>query len=81
VGGVKEKLLAAHRYGVREAIIPKLNEKAVQEDLPEEIRQEMKIHLVSRLDELLPLVFPSLELKLVVPPAVEPPQDRPLIVQ
>jgi ATP-dependent Lon protease len=81
VGGVKEKLLAAHRYGVREAIIPKLNEKAVQEDLPEEIRQEMKIHLVSRLDELLPLVFPSLELKLVVPPAVEPPQGRPLIVQ
>ena len=81
VGGIKEKLLAAHRYGIREVVIPKHNEKAVQEDLPEEIRKEMKIRLVSRLDELLPLVFPSLELKLVVPPPVEPSKDQPVILQ
>ena len=37
VGGLKEKLLAAHRYGIKKVIIPKLNEKAVLEDLTKEI--------------------------------------------
>jgi ATP-dependent Lon protease len=68
VGGIKEKLLAAHRYGIKEVIIPRLNEKAVQEDLPQEIRNELKIHLVSSLHEVLPIVFPELPLNLVTPP-------------
>ena len=67
VGGIKEKLLAAHRYGIKEVIIPNLNEKAVQEDLPEEIRNELKIHLVASLDEMLPIVFPDLPIKMVPP--------------
>ena len=67
VGGIKEKLLAAHRYGIKEVLIPKLNEKAMLEDLPEEIRKELKIHLVSSLDEVLPLVFPDLPVKMVPP--------------
>ncbi len=68
VGGIKEKLLAAHRYGIKEVLIPKLNEKAMLEDLPAEIRNEMKIHLVATLDELLPIVFPTLPMKIVPPP-------------
>jgi ATP-dependent Lon protease len=78
VGGIKEKLLAAHRYGIKEVIIPKLNEKAMLEDLPAEIRKEMKIHLAGTLDEVLLVVFPALSLK-VVPPqpkAPKPPEMR-----
>jgi ATP-dependent Lon protease len=76
VGGVKEKLLAAHRYGLKEVIIPKLNEKAMQEDLPEEIRKELKIHLVSNLDEALEIVFPSLKRELL-PPGPPKPETTP----
>lgn len=68
VGGIKEKLLAAHRYGIKEVLIPKLNASAVLEDLPEEIRKELKIHLIATLDEMLPLVFPDLPIKMVPPP-------------
>ena len=72
VGGIKEKLLAAHRYGIKEVIIPKLNEKAMEEDLPEEIQKEMKIHPVSNLDEALEIVFPSLKKEML--PAGPPPE-------
>jgi ATP-dependent Lon protease len=67
VGGLKEKLLAAHRYGIKKVIIPKLNEKAVQEDLTKEIREQLEIHLVSSLDEVLAIVFPSLAPRLLTP--------------
>ena len=67
IGGVKEKLLAAHRYGIKKVIIPKLNEKAVQEDLTQEIRDQLEIHLVSNLDEVLGIVFPSLTPGLLPP--------------
>ena len=72
VGGIKEKLLAAHRYGIKEVIIPKLNERAMEEDLPEEIQKEMKIHPVSNLDEALQIVFPSLKKQML--PAGPPPE-------
>ena len=39
VGGIKEKVLAAHRLGVKEVILPKRNEKAVKEDIPENVRE------------------------------------------
>jgi ATP-dependent Lon protease len=76
VGGIKEKLLAAHRYGLKEVIIPKLNEKAMEEDLPEEIRKDLKIHLVSNLDEALEIVFPSLKRELL-PPGPQKPETTP----
>jgi len=57
VGGIKEKVLAAHRLGVKEIILPKRNEKAVQEDLTDVVRAEVQIHLVSSIMEALPLVF------------------------
>jgi len=57
VGGIKEKVLAAHRLGVKEVILPKRNEKAVKEDLPEKVRNDLKIHLVSSIEEVLELAL------------------------
>ena len=56
IGGIKEKLLAAHREGIREAIIPRDN-KADLKDLPKNIAQEMTIHLVETMDEVLKMVL------------------------
>jgi ATP-dependent Lon protease len=55
VGGVKEKVLAARRHGIREIILPKQNEKNVREDLGEELRQDLRLHLVSAIEEVLAL--------------------------
>ena len=52
IGGLKEKLLAAHRNGIFEAIIPKENEKDLP-DIPDNIRAEMKMHFVEHMDEVL----------------------------
>jgi ATP-dependent Lon protease len=57
VGGIKEKVLAAHRMGIKEVILPKRNEKAVKEDIPDNVRQELKIHLVSSIEEVLELAL------------------------
>jgi ATP-dependent Lon protease len=57
VGGIKEKVLAAHRLGVKEVILPKRNEKAVKEDIPENVRADLKIHLVSSVEEVLDLAL------------------------
>jgi ATP-dependent Lon protease len=56
VGGIKEKLLAAHRAGIREVLIPARNEPDLEE-IPREVRDELKIHLIKRVDEVLPLVL------------------------
>ncbi|HEY0098311.1 MAG TPA: endopeptidase La [Pyrinomonadaceae bacterium] len=52
VGGIKEKVLAAHRAGIRRIILPSRNE-ADLEDIPAEVRQELEIKLVSRISEVL----------------------------
>jgi ATP-dependent Lon protease len=57
VGGIKEKVLAARRVGIRNVILPRQNEKNVKEDLSEELRREMTIHLVSGIDEVLALAL------------------------
>ncbi len=74
VGGIKEKLLAAHRYGIREVILPRLNEPSVIEDMPDEIREALRIHFVSTLEEALDVIFPDLRLPPPVPEA--PPPDQ-----
>ena len=56
VGGIKEKCLAAHREGVRRVVLPSKNKKDVVE-IPEEIRNEMEIILVDRLEEALDAVL------------------------
>ena len=52
IGGVKEKLLAAHRFGIDTIILPKDNEKDLSE-LPEEVRDSLTVHLVETIDEVL----------------------------
>jgi ATP-dependent Lon protease len=52
VGGIKEKMLAAHRSGVKTAIIPARNEADLDE-LPEEVRQEMRFVLAETVDDVL----------------------------
>jgi ATP-dependent Lon protease len=72
VGGIKEKLLAAHRAGIREVLIPARNEPDLEE-IPKEVRDEMKVHLIKRVDEVLPLV---LEAPLSAPPRAQPPEGE-----
>jgi ATP-dependent Lon protease len=57
IGGLKEKVLAARRVGIREVIAPRQNAKNVNEDLTPELREEMTIHLVSTVDEVLALAL------------------------
>jgi ATP-dependent Lon protease len=52
IGGVKEKLLAAHRFGLKTLILSKENEKDLA-DIPEEVREDLTIHLVDTIDEVL----------------------------
>jgi ATP-dependent Lon protease len=56
IGGVKEKLLAAHRAGMKEVILPRENEKDLQ-DIPQDILDAMKVNLVETMDEVLQLAL------------------------
>lgn len=56
IGGLKEKLLAAHRMGCKTVIIPKENERHLEE-IPQEVRDELKIHSVVHMDEVLALAI------------------------
>jgi ATP-dependent Lon protease len=53
VGGIKEKILAAHRAGVRTVILPRRNEKNLMEDVPAAVRDAMTFHLVDSIPEVL----------------------------
>jgi ATP-dependent Lon protease len=56
IGGVKEKLLAAHRAGIKRVIIPDRNVKDLI-DVPEEVKGEMEILSVRRMDEVLAIAL------------------------
>ncbi len=58
IGGLKEKLLAAHRFGLKTIIISKDNEKDLA-DIPEEIREDLTIHTVDTIDEVLKYALES----------------------
>ncbi len=62
VGGIKEKVLAAKRAGIKEVVLPKRNEKDLL-DVPKEARGKLSFHLVSRVEEALPIVFGIRRLK------------------
>src|SRR6201993_1872219 len=78
IGGLKEKLLAALRTGIFEAILPRGNEKDFAE-LPDNIRNAMKLHFVDSMDEVLalalekPLPTPVAEPTEVIPSVPPPP--------
>ena len=66
IGGVKEKVLAAHRAGVRRIILPSRNEADV-DDIPEDVRNELQIIFVSRIAEV---IEAALEMLVANPPPV-----------
>jgi ATP-dependent Lon protease len=68
IGGVKEKVLAAYRAGLREVILPKGNEKDVR-DVPQEVREKMAFTFASTMDEVLHLAL--------LPHANTHPADKP----
>jgi ATP-dependent Lon protease len=61
IGGVKEKLLAAHRAGIKNVILPKDNEKDLQ-DIPPDILEAMSVSLVDTMDEVLQVALERLPL-------------------
>jgi ATP-dependent Lon protease len=63
VGGIKEKMLAAHRAGIRRVIIPKANEKDLSE-LPESVRREVEFTLADRIETVLAAAIPELAARL-----------------
>ncbi|MGD8633062.1 MAG: endopeptidase La [Anaerolineales bacterium] len=56
IGGVKEKVLAAHRFGLKTVILPKRNEIDL-EDVPEEVREDIEFHFVDTVDEVIQLAL------------------------
>jgi ATP-dependent Lon protease len=63
IGGVKQKVLAAHRMGLTEVILPKRNEKDI-DDVPESVREKMTFHFASRVAEVLDFALePSVKAK------------------
>jgi ATP-dependent Lon protease len=53
VGGIKEKVLAAHRAGVRTLVLPRRNEKNLLEDVPADVREVMTMHLADSIEDVL----------------------------
>jgi ATP-dependent Lon protease len=58
IGGVKEKVLAARRAGIRRVILPRDNEKDLRE-LPEHVRKEMTFVLAERMEDVLAAALPT----------------------
>jgi ATP-dependent Lon protease len=74
IGGVKEKLLAAHRMGLRTVLLPKDNEKDLA-DIPQEILATLTVHFVENMDEVLQIALERLIVPLehaAVAPVAEP---------
>ena len=59
VGGIKEKVLAAHRAGMRRVILPAENRKDLAE-IPEEVRKEITFHFAEKIDDVLLEAVPDL---------------------
>jgi ATP-dependent Lon protease len=71
IGGLKEKLLAAHRHGITEVILPRDNEKDLP-DIPEAIRRDMKLHFVDSMDEVLKIALEREIQALPITPSASP---------
>ena len=56
IGGLKEKLLAAHRAGIKEVLLPKDNEKDLR-DVPKKVKEDIKLTVVSNVDEVLKIAL------------------------
>ena len=78
IGGLKEKLMAAHRHGILEAIVPRENEKDLP-DIPEAIKQTMELHFVDSMDEVLKIALER-ELVALPMPGAAPEEVQPVSV-
>jgi ATP-dependent Lon protease len=67
IGGLTEKLMAAHRHGIMEAIMPRENERDLP-DIPDAIKSTMKLHFVDSMDEVLRIALEREIVALPVPP-------------
>jgi ATP-dependent Lon protease len=56
VGGIKEKVLAAARFGIKQVLLPELNRPDWTE-VPAEVRDKLKVHFIRHISELLPLAL------------------------
>ncbi|MFN3324419.1 MAG: endopeptidase La [Bryobacteraceae bacterium] len=65
VGGIKEKILAARRAGIRRIILPKANEKDLDE-IPENVRREMEFHFAEKIEDALTELIPALRERLLL---------------
>jgi ATP-dependent Lon protease len=81
IGGVKEKVLAAYRAGLRQLIMPKANEKDLR-DVPEEVKKQIAFSFVATMDEVLRLALLSAESEVPRPPEprVETPHEASALV-
>jgi len=68
IGGVKEKILAAHRSGLKTIIVPRENEKDLA-DIPKNVLDTLAIHMVESMDEVLRIALVEPLAGLPVPPA------------
>ncbi|HSX40300.1 MAG TPA: endopeptidase La [Candidatus Saccharimonadales bacterium] len=80
IGGVKEKVIAAHRAGLKTIILPKENKKDL-EDVPKEVLKDLKFIFVSHMDEVLHIALtkplhPEKEVSLHVRPVLHAPQPH-----
>src|SRR3989442_4046370 len=71
IGGLKEKTLAAKRAGIKQVIVPARNEKDLP-DIPEEVRNTLKFHFVSNIDEVLAIPLAAKK----AAPAAKPPSNH-----
>jgi len=62
IGGVKEKVTAAHRAGIKEVVLPFLNQKDI-EDVPEHVSKDMKFHFAKEIWDVLKVALPSVTKK------------------
>jgi ATP-dependent Lon protease len=62
IGGIKEKVLAARRAGIHRVVLPQGNKKDLRE-IPDHVRQEMQFHFVDRVEEVLSLVIPNINVR------------------
>ena len=76
VGGIKLKLLAAHRAGIKEVLIPARNRRDL-DDLPDDVKTGLKVTLVNTVDDVLPIVLLAPREKAENEPSSEPPADSP----
>lgn len=72
VGGIKEKMIAAHRAGIKKIILSKQNEKDLKE-VPDDVKKDIEFHFVENISELLNFIFGKIDAPMFADPMLSPP--------